>query len=376
MSTQEPRSELSQAIADGDLEFVKMAIATGDDPNCPEEAPLFEATTERQREIAQFLLEAGADPNFPHLPNWSCLTQAVASNDLEWVEFLSQYGARVNVDFPDHDESELHKAAGRGLLEMTKLLMDKCGGRAALETFDYLDRTPLIAAAQSGHLEVVKYLLDAGADINALTQMNRDDKIGDTAIARAVREGHLEVVKLLLDRGADPYRPGWMWNNAFDRIRDTDNSRAEEMETILTIPELKRPAQSPHREEVERQLLEDLRFHGVTGTCTLDWKATKPFGETFTVRGLPLRPFSNLRVSDESGKQIAEGDVDFLVLTREIDFLAFWSKLTIDGKPCDLAPGVPPHILAKLNTDQKSWVVMDRRNYCGRLTREDLDRVR
>ena len=65
----------------------------------------------------------------------------------------------------------------------------------------------LLDAASHGHTEVVKRLLDRGADINAKYDY------GQTALFRAADNGHIEVVKLLLDRGAHiyaPYDDGWM----------------------------------------------------------------------------------------------------------------------------------------------------------------------
>ena len=51
--------------------------------------------------------------------------------------------------------------------------------------------TVLIEAASCGHLEIVKYLIEKGADINA---KNRN---GNTALVEATSKGHLEIVKLL-----------------------------------------------------------------------------------------------------------------------------------------------------------------------------------
>lgn len=377
MFWKEELSELEQAIADGDIEYVKMAVSTGDDPNgSEEESLLFIAIVERQREIAQFLMEAGADPNLLKPSGWGCLLEVVASNDLEWVELLARHGARVGAKIPQDERTELHMAARNGLLEMAQLLTEEAGGRHSLERFDELDQTPLIAASQSGHLEVARYLLDAGADVNALIQMTRRDKVGDTAISCAAYTGHVAVVELLLSRGADPYRPGWMWTNAWDQFTDKEGTEFVEMERALHIPELKRPAQTPHRQELETQLLDDLKFHGCHCACNFDCKGTKPVGETITVQGKPVRAFSNLRALDENGLVVAEGDVDFLVLTREIEVRAFWSKLNLAGRSPDLPRGVPSHILALLSEHQKYWIVMDRRNYCGRLKREDLDLIR
>jgi hypothetical protein len=57
-------------------------------------------------------------------------------------------------------------------------------------------RTALVLAAQQGHCELVKLLLDLGAHIHG-----RDDT-GTTALIWAADAGHCEVVQLLLGRGA------------------------------------------------------------------------------------------------------------------------------------------------------------------------------
>ena len=56
---------------------------------------------------------------------------------------------------------------------------------------------PLIAAASGGHLEMVRSLLDKGAEAKA------NSRFDGTALMRAASGGHLRVMKLLLDKGAD-----------------------------------------------------------------------------------------------------------------------------------------------------------------------------
>ncbi|PTB65863.1 ankyrin, partial [Trichoderma citrinoviride] len=60
-------------------------------------------------------------------------------------------------------------------------------------------RTVLQSAAESGHMNIVKLLLSAGADVNA----EPADDGGGTALRAAAGEGHLDIVKLLLEAGAD-----------------------------------------------------------------------------------------------------------------------------------------------------------------------------
>ena len=52
-------------------------------------------------------------------------------------------------------------------------------------------------AAENGHGDVVTFLLDMGADIEA-----KDDKNNDTPLMRASYSGHVDVVEILLKRGA------------------------------------------------------------------------------------------------------------------------------------------------------------------------------
>ena len=58
--------------------------------------------------------------------------------------------------------------------------------------------TALMVAAKAGHTEVVRVLLEGGADPNI------QDTTGVTALMAAAQAGHTEVVRVLLEGGADP----------------------------------------------------------------------------------------------------------------------------------------------------------------------------
>ena len=58
--------------------------------------------------------------------------------------------------------------------------------------------TALMMASQAGHVEIVRLLLNKGADVDA--RINED---GLTALIIASRFGHPDVVKLLLDKGVN-----------------------------------------------------------------------------------------------------------------------------------------------------------------------------
>ncbi len=62
---------------------------------------------------------------------------------------------------------------------------------------DWDDLTALITASSSGHLDIVKLLIKAGADVNAA------DKDGITALMEASIMGHEKIVNALIEAGAE-----------------------------------------------------------------------------------------------------------------------------------------------------------------------------
>ncbi|KXS09094.1 ankyrin, partial [Gonapodya prolifera JEL478] len=86
----------------------------------------------------------------------------------------------------------LEIAAYRGDHALAMLLLDR--GAPGI------DRA-LAAAAEKGYDETVSALLARGAKADSFSP------IGESALVLACKNGHLEIVKMLLNHGADPY-PG------------------------------------------------------------------------------------------------------------------------------------------------------------------------
>ena len=92
--------------------------------------------------------------------------------------------------------AEFAIAIESGDLEAIKALIE--GGAKADTVIDYGEHkiTPLMKATWDGELEIARYLLDSGADVNAL-----DDQ-KETALFSAVKRERVEIAQLLIDRGA------------------------------------------------------------------------------------------------------------------------------------------------------------------------------
>ena len=75
-------------------------------------------------------------------------------------------------------------------------------GRGA-EVADEEVGTALGGAARYGHTKIVKALIEAGADVNAV------NGCGETALHWAAYGGHTEVARVLIEGGADVNVNGW-----------------------------------------------------------------------------------------------------------------------------------------------------------------------
>lgn len=161
------------------------------------------------------------------------LMNALAARDFFLAEGFLSAGASLDDLIEEDGDSFLHRAAQDGDLEMAGFYL-KHGSLKTLETFDYIEQTPLIRASANGHVVMVSRLLAAGAKPNA----HDEDRIGNTAIREAVRGGYAKIVELLLRAGADPTIPGWMGISAVDQAYNQidgglDSDEAREIQQML-----------------------------------------------------------------------------------------------------------------------------------------------
>ncbi|KAG2211706.1 hypothetical protein INT47_008803 [Mucor saturninus] len=123
----------------------------------------------------------------------------------------------------------LSRAASHGdLLRLRQIITDtRLSPYIQLDASDDEDgSTPLIYASCFGKLEVVQYLLQAGAKVDV------QDKIGWTALMWATTNGHSQIVKLLLESSASSDTKSISGRTIFDLV-DVENQK---MVSILSPP--------------------------------------------------------------------------------------------------------------------------------------------
>jgi ankyrin repeat protein len=123
------------------------------------------------------------------------LLDAAREGDVKAVEEILNSGISPEVQ-PTGTETPLISAARHGKTEVVKLLIKR---GAFLENRDGFGMTALGYAARRGHLDIVKILVGAGSYFDT-----PDLKYKLTPLMLASYEGREEVVRFLLDAGANP----------------------------------------------------------------------------------------------------------------------------------------------------------------------------
>lgn len=185
---------LHTACTRDDLAMVTLLLSKGANVNATMEfgiTPLDFTATQGSVEVATVLLDAGADVNNQDEKTATTpLHRAAIRGDLAMVSLLTSRGARVDAETND-EATPLFAAAEYGHLEVVKYLiaMDPTGW--------HLHCSPIHAVAGNGHLEVLDHLIQEGVDVDL------KNKFDVTPLCAAVLKERLAVMEYLITNGAD-----------------------------------------------------------------------------------------------------------------------------------------------------------------------------
>ena len=179
---------IHMAVRTEKIELVKAVLEAGAQPGTegPGGTPLHWATELGNSELANLLIQKGADVSARNKDGEQPLHLAAAGNSTELVELLLEAGAKVAE--PAEEGTPLHYAAEQNSVEAATLLLER---GATLEVKDSTGKTPLHWAAESGQMEMVGLLKDKGADLSAA------DEEGNTAAQLAALAEFDDITRLL-----------------------------------------------------------------------------------------------------------------------------------------------------------------------------------
>jgi uncharacterized protein len=209
-------SSLLQAAYDGDVERVAALIRSGANVNEANEfgaTPMSEAAKRGDTAVLKLLLQAGADPESANDEGETALMLVARTGDVEAAKLLLKAGARVDTREKWGGQTALIWAAAQNQPDMVKFLAAHgadVNARSAVRDWGRrmtaeerpkdMNRggmSALMFAARDGHIEAVRTLLQAGADVDFA------DPDGSTALIVALMNGHWDTARLLIDSGAD-----------------------------------------------------------------------------------------------------------------------------------------------------------------------------
>ncbi|XP_064402664.1 uncharacterized protein LOC135348400 isoform X9 [Halichondria panicea] len=162
--------------------------------NMAEQDPLHLACKIGHYQTVEALLNHGYNVNGTDDKGITPLVYACGYRHTDIAILLLSRGSRAQVNMQDNDGwSALNVASQNRHSDVVKVLIEK-GAQVNIQLND--GRSALMIASQYGHSDVVKILIEKGAQVNI--QLND----GRSALMIASQNGHSDVVKILIEKGA------------------------------------------------------------------------------------------------------------------------------------------------------------------------------
>ena len=217
------------AVKSGKLELVTLLYKHGADLNSKDEAgiPILSiATSYSYHDIVLYLVRHRVDIEAIDVKGHTCIFYAIAWAEPKIVRLLISHKANIFVTSKNKD-SVMHAAyrsSGEASDVIAKLVLN---GGAPLE-LPNLDGVRPIHLAVIYNLNTLQLILEAGADINALTLDSR------TPLMIAIRFKVPIAAKLLIERGADPNILGLFGDTAFKLLLDDEHENEALIRLLLS----------------------------------------------------------------------------------------------------------------------------------------------
>lgn len=244
-ANRDTHTALMEAAWNGREAVVGLLLEAGADPARENHLALDFAVRMGHVAIARRLIAAGADPNRrDEQDGMTPLAEAIQAGDEPMIRLLREAvaaskapGARLSRrrGRESADGAALVNAAYHGRIALVRELLAEGADVEAR----FQGNTPIIAAAMQAHADVIRLLIEAGADVDAAgedgmsallwaaeegsddcvgllleagSRLDGRDQFGNSALQLAIRDGHAAIVTRLVQAGAgldEPDDQGW-----------------------------------------------------------------------------------------------------------------------------------------------------------------------
>uniref|UniRef100_A0A667ZBM6 Ankyrin repeat and sterile alpha motif domain containing 1B n=1 Tax=Myripristis murdjan TaxID=586833 RepID=A0A667ZBM6_9TELE len=229
--------------------------------NCTDSSgytPLHHASLNGHREVVLKLLQFEASTNVADSKGCFPLHLAAWRGDVDIVRILIHHGhSHCRVNQQNHErETALHCAAQYGHSEVVSVLLQELtdptmrnsrqetpldlaalygrlqvvrmlvSAHPNLMTSHTRQHTPLHLAARNGHHTTVETLLEAGMDVNCVTE-------NGSALHEAALFGKMDVVRLLLDSGIDANLRDSQGRTALDILKEHPAQKSQQITALI-----------------------------------------------------------------------------------------------------------------------------------------------
>lgn len=166
----------------------------------------------------------------------------------EWL--AAAQGSEWDLEKRYFRQNAVDIAATHGHVEILELLKEFGADLATHPKPDH--REPLKCAALHNQLKAAEWLIQQGVDINAC----RHPSLGDSPLAAAIQAGHLEMVELLVEHGASLDMKHYETRTMFDLAVDTKHPQIAE----FLLARGAKPGNRVFYEPWARKMLQDAGF--------------------------------------------------------------------------------------------------------------------
>ncbi|XP_030775611.1 ankyrin repeat and SAM domain-containing protein 6 isoform X2 [Rhinopithecus roxellana] len=223
---------LMAAIQHGHEAVVRLLMEWGADPNRAARtmgwSPLMLAALTGRLGVAQQLVEKGANPDHLSVLEKTAFEVALECKHRDLVDYLDP----MTTVRPKTDEEkrrpDIFHALKMGNFQLVKEIADEDPSHVNLVNGD--GATPLMLAAVTGQLALVQLLVERHADVD-----KQDSVHGWTALMQATYHGNKDIVKYLLNQGADVTLRAKNGYTAFDLVMLLNDPDTELVRLLASV---------------------------------------------------------------------------------------------------------------------------------------------